>query len=167
MRSAGDRPVMRPMTSACPTGRSNRGLHARSRSHRAHRRQPGPPGAAPEGADPSGCWVLEAADGREGVRLFRESHPDLVLLDIIMPEKDGDRDTAGTLDLDDRVITLSVTGWSGAAQQDGTLGGFGKPSRPVGLLFAVRMDPEGLCVLEHTNPETPCVTSSLSRHIPW
>jgi len=36
-----------------------------------------------------GYQVIEAADGREGVRLFRENRPDLVLLDMIMPEKDG------------------------------------------------------------------------------
>jgi len=36
-----------------------------------------------------GYRVLEAADGGEGVRLYLEARPDLVLLDIIMPEKDG------------------------------------------------------------------------------
>ena len=36
-----------------------------------------------------GYSVLEAADGREGVRLYREHRPAVVLLDIIMPEKDG------------------------------------------------------------------------------
>ena len=33
--------------------------------------------------------VLEARDGREGVRLFEEHRPDLVLLDINMPHMDG------------------------------------------------------------------------------
>lgn len=33
--------------------------------------------------------VLEARDGREGVKLFREHHPDVVLLDISMPHMDG------------------------------------------------------------------------------
>jgi CheY-like chemotaxis protein len=36
-----------------------------------------------------GYDVVEAADGQEGLRLFDECRPDLVLLDIIMPEKDG------------------------------------------------------------------------------
>ena len=33
--------------------------------------------------------VLEARDGREGVKLFQEHRPDLVLLDISMPHMDG------------------------------------------------------------------------------
>lgn len=31
----------------------------------------------------------EAANGREGVELFRQHKPDLVTLDIVMPEMDG------------------------------------------------------------------------------
>jgi two-component system KDP operon response regulator KdpE len=33
--------------------------------------------------------VLEARDGREAVELFRSRRPDLVLLDLYMPEQDG------------------------------------------------------------------------------
>lgn len=32
---------------------------------------------------------LEAKNGREGVRLAFEKHPDLILLDLIMPDMDG------------------------------------------------------------------------------
>ncbi len=32
---------------------------------------------------------LEAKNGKEGVRLALELHPDLILLDVIMPEMDG------------------------------------------------------------------------------
>lgn len=32
---------------------------------------------------------LEARNGREGVELALEHHPDLILLDLIMPEMDG------------------------------------------------------------------------------
>jgi CheY-like chemotaxis protein len=37
----------------------------------------------------AGHQVLEAADGREGVRLYREHRPALAIVDIVMPEKDG------------------------------------------------------------------------------
>jgi CheY-like chemotaxis protein len=37
----------------------------------------------------SGMEVLEAADGREGIELARRERPDLVLLDVMMPEVDG------------------------------------------------------------------------------
>ncbi|GGP12389.1 response regulator [Oceanobacillus neutriphilus] len=33
--------------------------------------------------------VAEAQDGNEAVEKFKESHPDLVTMDITMPEKDG------------------------------------------------------------------------------
>ena len=33
--------------------------------------------------------VSEAADGREGLKKFRETTPDLVITDIIMPEMEG------------------------------------------------------------------------------
>ncbi len=36
-----------------------------------------------------GCAVVEAANGREGLRLARELHPDVVLLDWSMPELSG------------------------------------------------------------------------------
>lgn len=37
----------------------------------------------------SGFEMLEAADGREGVEVFRREKPDLVLCDLRMPEMDG------------------------------------------------------------------------------
>lgn len=37
----------------------------------------------------AGYTVVTAADGREGMRRLYETHPDLVLLDIVMPELDG------------------------------------------------------------------------------
>lgn len=33
--------------------------------------------------------VIEAANGNEGVSMYRDNAPDLVIIDIIMPEKDG------------------------------------------------------------------------------
>ena len=33
--------------------------------------------------------VVEAQDGNKGVRLFKEEQPDLVISDIVMPEKEG------------------------------------------------------------------------------
>lgn len=36
-----------------------------------------------------GYEVLQAMDGEEGLRLAVENHPDLILLDILMPTKDG------------------------------------------------------------------------------
>jgi CheY-like chemotaxis protein len=37
----------------------------------------------------AGYEVLEATNGKEGAKLFRETPADLIILDIIMPEQDG------------------------------------------------------------------------------
>lgn len=37
----------------------------------------------------AGHVVLEAADGRSGLRLFRAARPGLVITDIVMPEQEG------------------------------------------------------------------------------
>lgn len=37
----------------------------------------------------AGYIVLEAADGREGMKVYKESPTDLVITDLVMPEKDG------------------------------------------------------------------------------
>jgi signal transduction histidine kinase/DNA-binding response OmpR family regulator len=36
-----------------------------------------------------GCKVLQAASGNEGLRIAREQRPDLIVLDLVMPEVDG------------------------------------------------------------------------------
>lgn len=37
----------------------------------------------------AGYEIVEAADGNKGIKLFRQSPTDLVITDIIMPEKEG------------------------------------------------------------------------------
>ena len=37
----------------------------------------------------AGYEVAEAADGKEGLKIYRESPTDLVITDLVMPEKDG------------------------------------------------------------------------------
>ena len=56
--------------------------------------------------------VLEARNGDEGIRVYRESLPDLVLLDLYMPEKDG-LETLRDLRLETpqpKVVTMSGGG---------------------------------------------------------
>ncbi|MBT4349350.1 response regulator [bacterium] len=36
-----------------------------------------------------GCDILEAKNGEEGLSMALDQHPDLILLDIIMPRMDG------------------------------------------------------------------------------
>ena len=59
-----------------------------------------------------GYEVLEAPDGDQGVRTFRDERPDLVLTDIFMPEKEGLETISelGLLDPAVRVIAISGGG---------------------------------------------------------
>jgi DNA-binding response OmpR family regulator len=42
-----------------------------------------------EGLEAEGFGVVQAADGREAVEAFRRHHPDLILLDLMLPEISG------------------------------------------------------------------------------
>ena len=45
--------------------------------------------AVPRILESAGYEVLEAADGKAGLRLHREQGADLLLVDLVMPESDG------------------------------------------------------------------------------
>ncbi|RMD85059.1 MAG: response regulator [Candidatus Dadabacteria bacterium] len=42
-----------------------------------------------EALEPLGHDVIEAGDGKQGMRLFHERRPDLVITNIFMPEQEG------------------------------------------------------------------------------
>lgn len=56
--------------------------------------------------------VIEAQDGNEAVALFKETHPDLVLLDITMVNKNGLEALAEIMEVDPeaRVIMCTAIG---------------------------------------------------------
>ena len=87
-----------------------------------------------------GYFVLEAADGREGVRLYREHRPALVLVDIVMPEKDGIETVKEILAIDPDAVIFTMTGKDGAedhnevARMLGARRGFRKPMQ-IGMLL--------------------------------
>lgn len=53
--------------------------------------------------------VVEAENGKEGVRLWRANRPDLVITDILMPEKDGYETLFELLSMDPNVKVIAMT----------------------------------------------------------
>ena len=86
----------------------------------------------------SGIDVLEASDGREGLELARQERPDLVLLDVMMPELDG-WTVARELAADERTRDIPIVFLTARAdpadrrlgQQLGGVGYVVKPFDPV------------------------------------
>jgi CheY-like chemotaxis protein len=57
-----------------------------------------------------GYPVIEVADGREGVAMFREHHPAVTIVDIIMPDKDGIETVREILAIDPAAIVFTMSG---------------------------------------------------------
>jgi two-component system phosphate regulon response regulator PhoB len=88
--------------------------------------------------------ILEAADGEQAVTMAREYHPDVVLLDVMMPGRSGfdvcrdlkaDPSTAGI------TIILLTARAQNADREEGQAAGaddyFTKPFSPIALLRKV------------------------------
>jgi DNA-binding NarL/FixJ family response regulator len=90
----------------------------------------------------------EAGNGREAIRLAKRLRPDVVLMDILMPELNGLDATARivTADRSVRVVMLSMSGSEAAvlpAVRAGAVGYLLKNVRPVELERAVRAVAQG------------------------
>jgi DNA-binding response OmpR family regulator len=59
------------------------------------------------GLEADGFEVLEAGDGEEGLRSAREQHPDLMVLDLMLPKMDGYK-VCRALKFDERFRTMPI-----------------------------------------------------------
>ena len=55
------------------------------------------------------CEVVEASSGAYALQMYEECHPDLVLLDILMPEQDGIETLRQILEIDSEARVVMVT----------------------------------------------------------
>jgi CheY-like chemotaxis protein len=91
--------------------------------------------------------VIGAADGRQGVKLAQDLQPDVILLDIMMPEHDG-WEILGQLRVHPQTQSIPVFVCTILAQEElalalGAAQFIRKPVNPAALLLALerRLDP--------------------------
>ncbi|MFW5941633.1 MAG: response regulator [bacterium] len=94
-------------------------------------------------SEPGMMLVGEAADGAQAVRQFRALQPDVVLLDLVMPEKDGLEAIGEIKELDPQARILVLTSYAEDEQvftaiKRGALGYLLKDSSPGELLKSIR-----------------------------
>lgn len=56
-----------------------------------------------------GVAILEAKNGTEAVDVYKEHQPDLVLLDIVMPEMDGTEAVSAIREFDPKAVIIIVS----------------------------------------------------------
>jgi DNA-binding response OmpR family regulator len=90
--------------------------------------------------------VLEASNGNQGVALFKEHKPDLIITDLVMPEKEGLETIREIRKLDHNIKIIAMSG-GGIASSDsylqvakkfGAQYSFDKPINLEELLAAVK-----------------------------
>ncbi len=71
-----------------------------------------------------GCEVIEASNGKDAVEKFRLEHPDLVLLDVSMPDMDGLTALRAIKEADEnaKVVMVSAMGQTSVVKEALKLG---------------------------------------------
>jgi len=90
--------------------------------------------------------VLEATNGIQGIKLFNEQHPDLIISDLIMPEKEGLETIRDIKKLNPHVPIIAISGggitdpkmYLDLASKFGATRTFSKPIDNKVLLSAIK-----------------------------
>jgi DNA-binding NtrC family response regulator len=84
----------------------------------------------------AGHEVMEAEDGEQGVDVYQQDHPELVISDVVMPKKDGIATLRELRELDPLVKVITISGgggrvgahdWLEAARKQGANATLAKP----------------------------------------
>ena len=57
----------------------------------------------------NGYQVIEAEDGEQAVKAYSSSRPDVVLMDVVMPQKDGLEALADIRQFDSQAVVIMLT----------------------------------------------------------
>ena len=60
--------------------------------------------------------VIQAVNGQEAVTFYKKHKPDLVLMDILMPIKDGIEATKEIIEFDPKATIIAITAYSSKAR---------------------------------------------------
>ncbi len=90
--------------------------------------------------------VMYAADGNQGIKLCDEQHPDLIITDLIMPEKEGLETIRELTTKNAEIPIIAISGGGMAdpktyldlASKFGAVQTFSKPIENNALLSAIR-----------------------------
>jgi DNA-binding response OmpR family regulator len=93
-----------------------------------------------------GCAVLEAENGNTGVALFKKEHPDLVITDMLMPDKEGLETISEIRAVNPKAKIIAMSGGGSSrnmaflqlAQKMGASRVMSKPIKPDELLNVVK-----------------------------
>ncbi len=93
-----------------------------------------------------GCIVFEAQNGNEGVALYKKETPDLVVTDILMPDKEGLETISEIRVMNPKAKIIAMSGGGAGqnmsflqlAQKVGASKIMSKPVKPDDLLNAVK-----------------------------
>lgn len=94
-----------------------------------------------------GYTVVEAIDGNSGVRLFKSEKPDVVVTDMLMPDKEGLETISDILEIDPKAKIVAVSGGGSTqnmvflkvAQQLGAGRVLKKPFKPSELIATIKI----------------------------
>ncbi len=85
--------------------------------------------------------VFEAENGAEAVEMYIELHPDIVLMDILMPVMDGIEATRRIMSIDPKAIVIGISAFSAVKGEDMRMAGarevLPKPLRVNDLLAVI------------------------------
>src|SRR5258708_17807069 len=108
----------------------------------------------------AGSGVVQAGDGKEGFRAFQRARRDLIVTDIIMPEKEGIQTIIDIRKQDPKLPIIAISGGGRIGNTDfleiaarlGASTTLPKPFDPEGLVGLVRKLGEAAAGLEESAP---------------